>query len=160
MRVPERSSIRVISVVNKHFAPFRNCLEGSDGQAPQAKPRVMESDKDGVRLEAVVDFVSERCSVVVCVPVLTGQVHGVGGVRVPPVQVDHVVRDLALPRLPRLVEQAVVEADDGVAGDFSPGKQAISSSLTVNISRDMIVCRVQWRPTVSHQPTRTFRNKC
>ena len=59
MRVPERSSVRVISVVNKHLSPLRNCLEGSDGQASQTKPRVLEPDKDSVRLEAVVHLVPE-----------------------------------------------------------------------------------------------------
>ena len=133
VRVPERGRVRVISVVHKDLSPLRNGPEGSDSQASQTKPRVLEPDKHGVRLEAVVDFVGERGPVVVGVPVLAGEVHGVAAVGVAPVQVDHVVRGLSLPRLPGSVDQAVVETDDGVARDLSSGKQAVSTTLTVNI---------------------------
>ena len=136
VRVPERSRVRVISVVHKDLSPLRNGLEGSDSQASQTKPRVLEPDKHGVRLEAVVDFVCERGPVVVGVPVLAGEVHGVAAVGVAPVQVDHVVGDLGLPHLPGSVDQAVVETDDGVARDLSSGKQAVSTTLTVNILKN------------------------
>ena len=96
VRVPERSRVRVISVVHKHLSPLTNWLEGPDGQTSQTKPRVLEPDKRGVGLEAVVDFVCEGGSVGVGVPVVAGQVHGVAGVRVAPVQVDHVVGGLSL----------------------------------------------------------------
>ena len=59
VRVPERSSVRVISIMHKHLLSLWNCLEGSDGQAAQTKPRVLESDEHGVRLEAVVDLGTE-----------------------------------------------------------------------------------------------------
>ena len=134
VRVPERGRVRVISVVHKDLSPLRNGLEGSDSQASQTKPRVLEPDKHGVRLEAVVDFVCERGPVVVGVPVLAGEVHGVAGGRISPVQVDHVVGGLRLPSLPRSVDEAVVETDDCVCRDLSPGKQPVSPTWYSRLS--------------------------
>ena len=84
---------------------------------------MMEPHEFGVWPEAVVDLVCQGGAVLVRAPVLRRQVHGVGVVRVVPVQVDHVVGGPRLASLSRPVDEPVMMiTDDRVGRNFSSGE--------------------------------------